>query len=67
MQYLHTMIFDVYYMYKEMYYHLFNVILDALSKDDIAEIKEILISGQLETEEMYMSDTPDNIVKLDFS
>lgn len=61
------MIFDVYYMYKEMYYHLFNVILDALSKDDIAEIKEILISGQLETEEMYMSDTPDNIVKLDFS
>ena len=50
-------------MYKEMYYHLFNVILDALKTDDTQEMKRILIKGQQETEEMYMSITTDNIVE----
>lgn len=50
-------------MYKEMYYHLFNVILDALKSDSAEEMKQILIKGQQETEEMYISVTSDNIVE----
>lgn len=51
-------------MYKEMYYHLFNVITDAIENDNIDEIKKILIKGQQETEEMYISAVDDNIIKL---
>ena len=46
-------------MYKKMYYHLFNVITDALKEDDIIVLKEILIQGQVETEEMYMNNCDD--------
>ncbi len=41
-------------IYKKMYYRLFNVITDALDKNNIDEIKEILKQGQLQTEEMYI-------------
>ena len=51
-------------MYKKMYYHLFNVILDALKTDDTEKMKQILIKGQQETEEMYISAVDDNIIKL---
>ena len=46
-------------MYKKMYYHLLNVITDALKEDDIIVLKEILIQGQVETEEMYMNNCDD--------
>ena len=42
-------------IYKKMYYHLFNVITDALEADNPDDIKRLLIKGQQETEEMYIS------------
>lgn len=42
-------------MYKKMYFHLFNVITDALEETDINVLKEILKQGQIETEEMYIN------------
>lgn len=42
-------------MYKKMYFHLFNVITDALEENDINVLKEILKQGQIETEEMYIN------------
>ena len=42
-------------MYKKMYFHLFNVIIDALEETDINVLKEILKQGQIETEEMYIN------------
>ncbi len=41
-------------MYKKMYYHLFNIITDALNENDIDKMRQILINGQIETEEMYI-------------
>ena len=43
-------------MYKRMYYHLFNTITDVLKETDIEKIKETLKNGQIETEEMYISE-----------
>ncbi len=41
--------------YKKMYLYLFNKITDALGKEDLQEIKEILMEAQIYTEEMYIS------------
>ncbi len=46
-------------MYKKMYFHLFNVITDALEENDITVLKEILKQGQIETEEMYIESDED--------
>lgn len=43
-------------MYKKLYYHLFNTITDALNETDTEKIKNILKNGQIETEEMYISE-----------
>ena len=40
-----------------MYYHLFNVITDALDENNEDDIKRLLIKGQQETEEIYISST----------
>ena len=48
--------------YKPLYYHLFNVLTDALNcldSGDISKAKEILIAAQQETEEMYISAEPE--------
>ena len=42
-------------IYKKMYYHLFNIITDALEENNEDNIKRLLIKGQQETEEMYIS------------
>lgn len=42
-------------MYQKMYYHLFNVITDALEESNIEDIKKLLIKAQQETEEIYIS------------
>ncbi len=44
-------------MFKKMYFHLFNIITDALEETDIGKLKEILKNGQIETEEMYINGT----------
>ena len=44
-------------LYKKMYYHLFNVITDALDENNEDDIKRLLIKGQQETEEIYISST----------
>ena len=46
-------------MYKKMYFHLFNIITDALEENDINVLKEILKQGQTETEEMYIEGNED--------
>lgn len=46
-------------MYKKMYFHLFNIITDALEENDIIVLKEILKQGQIETEEMYIEGNED--------
>ena len=46
-------------MYKKMYFHLFNVITDALEENDITVLKEILKQGQIETEELYIEGDED--------
>ena len=46
-------------IYKKMYYRLFNIITDALEKESVEEIKEILKQGQILTEEMYICDNED--------
>lgn len=46
-------------MYKKMYFHLFNVITDALEENDIKVLKEILKQGQIKTEEMYVEGDED--------
>ncbi len=46
-------------MYKEMYFHLFNVITDALEENNINVLKEILKQGQIETEELYIEGNED--------
>ena len=43
------------YLYKKMYYYLFNAVTDALEENNIEEIKRTLIKAQQETEEMYIS------------
>ena len=46
-------------MYRKMYFHLFNVITDALEENDINVLKEILKQGQIETEEMFIEGNED--------
>ena len=41
--------------YRSMYYYLFNAVTDALNSADAAKSREILISAQQHTEEMYIS------------
>lgn len=44
-------------MYKEMYYHLFNALTDALEQLENGQVvlaRDILMRAQIETEEMYM-------------
>ena len=46
--------------YKSMYLHLFNHVSDAiaaLEQQNFGQAKEILISAQQETEELYISET----------
>ncbi len=42
-------------MYKKMYYKLFNTITDAINETNSEKLREILKKGQIETEEMYIS------------
>lgn len=46
-------------MYKKMYFRLFNIITDALNENDIDKMRQILINGQIETEEMYIEGDED--------
>lgn len=46
-------------MYKKMYFRLFNIITDALNETDMDKMRQILINGQLETEEMYIEGDED--------
>ena len=46
-------------VYKKMYLGLFNAVTDALEKDDVDEIKEILKKGQIDSEEIYISNEDD--------
>lgn len=41
-------------LYKKMYYHLFNAVLDAIKAEDKATSDMILMRAQAETEEMYI-------------
>lgn len=41
-------------LYKKMYYHLFNAVLDAIKAEDKATADMILMRAQTETEEMYI-------------
>ncbi len=47
------------YMYKKMYFKLFNIVTDALEEKDINAVKELLRNGQIETEEMYINGNED--------
>ncbi len=42
-------------LYKKMYYHLFNVVTDAINEPNYIRRIEILKQGQIDTEEMYIS------------
>ena len=42
-------------IYKKMYYHLFNGVLDALKAETKTECDEFLKKAQIETEELYIS------------
>ena len=42
--------------YKDMYFHLFNAITDALEAPTIDKSREILCRAQMETEEWYICD-----------
>lgn len=42
-------------LYKKMYYHLFNAILDAIKAEDKTSADMILMRAQSETEEMYIN------------
>ena len=42
-------------LYKKMYYHLFNVITDAINESNHIKRIEILKQWQIDTEEMYIS------------
>ena len=48
------------FMYKKMYYYLFNAIIDILEMEDVNEIKEYLKKAQLHTEEIYISSDEDD-------
>jgi len=50
---------EVNYMYKKMYFKLFNIITDALEENDVEKIRVILKNGQIETEEMYINANED--------
>ncbi len=53
-------------MYEKMYYHLFNTITDALKEADLEKVKELLMRGQIDTEEMYINYEPPETIKLSF-
>lgn len=42
-------------IYKEMYYHLFNAITDALETNPKEKTKKTLMQAQIDIEEMFMS------------
>lgn len=44
-------------VYKKMYLGLFNAVTDALEKDDVDEIIEILKQAQIDAEEIYINST----------
>lgn len=44
-------------VYKKMYLGLFNAVTDALEKDDVDEIIEMLKQAQIDAEEIYINST----------
>ena len=51
--------------YKELYFHLFNALTDALEAPTFDAAKEILQTAQQEAEEMYINHGP-NVLKFEY-
>ena len=49
---------------KDLYFHLFNVLTDALEAPDLTRTREILRRAQIDAEELYISEGP-NVAKLE--
>lgn len=50
--------------YKDLYFHLFNILTDALEAPDLTRTREILRRTQIDAEELYISEGP-NVIKLE--